>query len=382
MQFINAHNVKYTPDKFLSYNDVLLLPHRSDLTSRNDAKIDLSTKFTSNINLNTPILSANMDTISEADMVLAMASHGGFGILHRFYNDKERFRADVEKIVTKYSGIAFSIGTNPDDLSIVNDITKIYEKAQIVVCVDVANGHLRKSLDQISKLRKTFGSRIQIIGGNVCTPQGVMDLVSHGVDAVKIGIGGGSLCSTRLVTGHGMPMLTSIIQARQTINALQSNVAIIADGGIKTSGDIVKALAAGADSVMVGGLLAATVETPGPRYIKTSSFNGLWKYEELDLVNNTEEAYKEFNFIQYKKYRGQSSKDFMDSIEKVNVAPEGEHTYLPCRGPVGDILKNLIGGIRSGMTYTGAKNLHELSEKALFIEIGQHGYIEGTPHGV
>lgn len=373
LNFINAHNVKYTPDKFLSYNDVLLVPHRSDLESRNDSRINLSSKFTSNIMLNTPILSANMDTVTEGDMVLAMAEQGAFGILHRFYKNYEKFQHDVDRIIAKYGVVAFSIGTNPDEITTVNSIVSAYEKARIVVCVDVANGHLSKSLDQIKRLRKSFSNRIQIIGGNVCTPQAVLDLVHAGVDAVKVGIGGGSLCSTRLVTGHGMPMLTSIIQARQTINALQSNVAIIADGGIKTSGDIVKALAAGADTVMIGGLLAATDETPGAKYFPVND-----RYLHESNLSTTIEQ----NLIFYKKYRGQASQDFMDSIEKINVAPEGEHTYIPCKGPVKAILQNLIGGIRSGMTYSGAKNLHELSERAVFIEIGQHGYIEGTPHGV
>jgi IMP dehydrogenase len=377
MEFINAHGVKYTPDKFLSYNDVVLLPQRSEFHSRNDPRIDLSTKLTSNINLNIPILSANMDTITEGDMVLAMGKQGAFGVLHRFYKSEEEFYHDVERIIKEFGCVAFSIGADAEHLATIERLVKTYDKAQLVACIDLAHGHLRKCSEQIIRIRKNYANRVQIIAGNVCTAQGVVDLVGAGANAVKIGIGGGSLCSTRLVTGHGMPMLTSIMQARQAINAMQSNAAIIADGGIKTSGDIIKALAAGADSVMIGGLLAATDEAPGGYYLPTG--DGVYgnPLSEWVFWPKTEDVKG-----LYKKYRGQSSKDFMDSIEKTGVTPEGEHTYLPCKGPVGTILQNLIGGIRSGMTYSGVSNLHELSNRATFIEIGQHGYIEGTPHGV
>ena len=744
MQFINAHGVPYSPDKFLAYNDVLLMPQPSDLTSRNDPKIDLRTRLTSGCGLNVPIISANMDTVTEIEMVKAMASQGAIGILHRFYKDPAKFLADAKEFIRLFDTVGFSVGVSQEHLSVIEAVLNLGPRAAPIVCVDIAHGHLKKCSVMVSAIRRTFGDKVQIIAGNVCTPMGVSDLVKAGADAIKIGVGGGcftsdtmvlmadgtyrninkiipgekvinmhgepvrvksvinqgykavdkvrtsnwyqsfyvtpdhrywigdlskikqlnkvgisktlskpfkndkskyswipieqsnvkgrfvsepgfykfqlpsnfsidlldysskcyytdsnlithgsktkeaiktkrlikssyslgyifgtflgdghsnlavyekskrgschwtfgldeysiceklvlsikevfdidctvsspngsdtlqvncyskilaemfdlfgkksekhlpekfmcidkdylsglydglmdsdgcydnnrdsfhntslhlsnlvvfickvlgksyscsfrkptigalknvnienckpsylsrvhssnrfskdyvyaeildyeklgimqevwdievdcpthsfiannsivhnSICSTRIVTGHGSPNLTTIMQARQTISGMQSNATLIADGGITSSGDIIKALAAGADSVMVGGLFAGTDESPGTVDIDSSGKG-------------------------YKIYRGQSSQEFLDDLGRDDVAPEGVQIEVPYKGSVNKILKDLIGGIRSGLTYSGAKNLQELYDKAIFTENTYHGYVESTPHG-
>lgn len=376
MEFINAHGVKYVPDKYLAYSDVSLLPHKCDLDSRNDHRIDLSTKFTSNIKLNIPILSANMDTVTGAEMVLALGKMGGFGILHRYYSSDELFLSDVKKVVDAFGTVAISIGAAKEDLSKIDKVLEILADHQhLVVNVDLAHGHLQKCINQVFAIKNKYGPRVQIIAGNICTAVGAMDLINAGAHAIRVGIGSGSMCTTRIVTGHGVPNLTAIMHCRQAINALGKNTALIADGGITSSGDIIKALAAGADSVMIGGLLSATDETPSPLYIKDYSGN----YQVYQPETNTYPD--DIKNKLYKKYRGQSSENFLDDLGKTNVAPEGEHVYVPCKGSVVPMFQKLIGGIRSGMTYSGASNLYELSKKALFIEVSYHGYVEGTPHG-
>jgi IMP dehydrogenase len=298
-----------------------------------------------------------MDTVTEIEMVKAMAGQGAIGILHRFYKDPAKFLADAKEFIRLFDTVAFSVGVSQEHLSVVEAVLNLGPRTAPIVCVDIAHGHLKKCAIMVSAIRRTFGDKVQIIAGNVCTPMGVSDLVIAGADAIKIGVGGGSLCSTRIVTGHGCSNLTTIMQARQTISGMKSNVTLIADGGITSSGDIIKALAAGADSVMIGGLLAGTDESPG----------------EVETGPNGEA---------FKVYRGQSSREFLDDLGRDDVAPEGVQIEVPYKGSVSKILKDLIGGIRSGLTYSGAKNLQELYDKAIFTENTYHGYIESTPHGL
>lgn len=382
MQFINAHSVSYTPDRWLSYDDVLMIPKPSEFESRNDPRIRLNSKLTERFSMKVPIISANMDTVTGADMAIAMAEHGAVGILHRFYSSTDAFLADCTKVLNSSNCLAFSIGANKNDVDVVTKVLELASDKPVVVSVDLAHGHLSKSLDQIKRLKQLFGTRIEVIGGNVATPLGVVDLIKAGASAVKVGVGNGSMCTTRRVTGHGVPQLSAIMMARQAINSMGKNTALIADGGIRNSGDIIKALAAGADSVMVGNLFAATEETPGGKFI----YNG---FDRQYVDHKDERTIKGGNIIGtakkhivYKKYRGQSSQDFMNDIGKTNVAPEGESTHVPYKGSVRPIISELIAGLKSAMTYAGASDLEQLSENAFFIEISHHGYIESTPHGV
>ena len=371
MNFIDANSVEYTPDKWLAFDDVMLVPKPSDLDSRNDPKINLSAKFTSKLWLPNPIIAANMDTVTGPEMVKALYSQGCYGILHRFFPSKEEYLNAITDVYNNTKGVAISIGATPSDVDIVEEILNTVGQQNIIVCVDVAHGHLTKCSDQVARLRRRFDQRIQIIAGNICTAAAAADLIGKGVDAIKVGVGNGSMCTTRLVTGHGIPQLSAIMQCRRAINAMRTNTALIADGGIRHAGDIVKALAAGADSVMVGNLLAATTEAPGELYGYVADDD---KYV---VVNQNHTLWK----MLYKKYRGQSSQNFMEDIGKTNVAPEGEHEYLPYRGSVAPIVKQLIQGIRSGLTYSGCSTIEELSQNATFIEITDHGYTESTPHG-
>jgi len=372
MKFIDANWVEYSPVRWLTYDDVMLLPQHSKLVSRKDNRINLQTPFTSITSMSTPLVSANMDTVTEADMAIAMSKAGGYGILHRFYQSKygndayDKFMSDIKKLHEAQITPAFSIGLNPEDFKVIEAVLQLTKRA--IVCVDVAHGDQEQVCNHIHKLSLGFRGHIEIIGGNVATPEGVAALVQAGCHGIKIGIGGGSMCSTRIQTGHGVPNLSTIMHCRRAVNGLRSNVALIADGGIRNSGDIVKALAAGANSVMIGNLLAGTNECPGVRYNCLSGIGGTF-YEE-----NTEGNYK--------KYRGQSSKEFNEELGKTDVTPEGISTYVKYKGPVGPILADLIGGIRSGMTYSGAKTLKELFDKSIFMEISHAGLMESHPHGI
>lgn len=374
MEFMDANGIIYMPSRWLTFDDVLLMPKSSMAESRNDPKINLSTRITSNMGIHIPIISSPMDTVTEAKMAIAMATKGGMGILHRFYGDarREAYFEDVKQVIEKTGNIAFSIGLSPEDLNLVEQILSYCNRPPIV-CIDVAHGHLRKNIEQVARVSKKFGNNIQIIAGNVATPVGVADLVKAGANGIRISVGSGSNCTTRRITGCGIPSLTCIMQARRTINALQSNTTLIMDGGIRNSGDIVKALAAGADCVMLGSLLAGTDETPGPTYY----------YEEIK--KEYKEVFPNDTFYStqfYKKYRGQASRDFMTDYGKNGVAAEGVSRYVSCKGSVFEVIDELIGGIKSGLTYSGVFNLEDLNEKATFIEITNAGYQEGLPHGL
>ncbi len=243
-------------EKALTFDDVLLIPNKSDVRSRKDP--DLTTRFTKKLNIKTPIMSANMDTITEIEMAKAMNQLGGVGILHRFMTIEEQIAQVMALRDAKLEIIAASIGVNQD----------FKERAQALVnagvnvlTVDIAHGHSIQMIETVKYLKDTFQDSVQIIAGNIATPEGTLDLIEAGADAIKVGIGPGSMCTTRIITGCGVPQLTAIAICAEA--AESKGVPIIADGGIKTSGDIVKALAAGASSVMLGSMLSGTIETPG-----------------------------------------------------------------------------------------------------------------------
>ncbi len=360
MQFVDANNVPYTPTKYLSFDDVMLMPLPSNIPSRLDPRINISSAITEGYNLNTPIIAANMDSVTEFPMVKAMAEVGAAAILHRFYKSADSFMADIKSIIDLTGVPSFSIGAKENEGDIVEAVVKISPRPPIV-CVDVAHGHLKIVVQQVERIKKRFGDKVQIIAGNVCTPMGVMDLVRAGANGIKVGVGGGSQCKTRLVTGFGLPQFTAIMQCRHALSSMKSNAKLIADGGIRTSGDIVKALAAGADSVMIGGLLSATIESPAE---EREEDRGLGLAPRI-----------------WKKYRGQASQDFLDEIGRSDVAPEGESEWLECQGSVKTVMNQLIMGLRSGMTYANAYTLSDLYKNAIFVEITQNGYIESTAHG-
>lgn len=338
-----------------TFDDVLLVPRKSGLQSR--AEVSIRTWLTKSIPLATPFISANMDAVTESRMAIAMAQAGGIGIIHRFLSI-ERQIIEVRKVRQIPLKVGAAIGVRGDYL----ERAKALIAADVnVLVVDVAHGHAGIVLDAVSLLRSTYPT-MPIIAGNVATAEGTKDLIACGASAVKVGIGPGSSCTTRVVTGTGVPQLSAIMECAEAANGIP----IIADGGIRSSGDVVKALAAGASTVMLGNLLAGTEESPGSIILR--------------------------NGQQYKTYRGmaslwatarrQSLDAPMEDDELSQVIAEGVEALVPYRGKVADVLHQLAGGLRSGMFYCGARTIKELQQNAEFIRITAASIKEGLPHDI
>ena len=331
----------------LTYNDVLLVPQYSDIVSRNEVKL---TSNLSDDQFRLPIIASPMDTVSEKDMVVAMADEGGLAIIHRYNTIEEQIKiveSSIANLVNPDSPVAAAIGTTGDYLE--RAVALVGHGAKIL-CVDVAHGHHVLMKLAFLKLREILGDTVHIMAGNVATLEGYNDLVDWGADSVRCNIGGGSICSTRVQTGHGVPGLHTIIDCARS----DRDAPIIADGGIRNSGDIVKALAAGADFVMLGSLLSGTDETPG------------------DVINTREGKFK--------AYRGMASKDAQVEWRGRTASLEGIATTVPCKGPVVDILLELERGVRSGLSYSGARTITELQAKARFIRQTSSGQTESGTH--
>ena len=333
----------------LSYDDVLLEPQYSDIRSR--VEIDISTDLGKDLRLHLPIISSPMDTISETQMAIALSQEGAMSVIHRYNTIAQQARlvsmakdlSATEKIKT-----GAAIGITGDYL----------ERARVLhavgvdfLCLDVAHGHHILMREALSSIRSEIGEDIHLMAGNVATLEGINSLADWGADSVRCNIGGGSICSTRIQTGHGIPGLQTIIQCAKT----DRNVKIIADGGIRNSGDIVKALAAGADAVMCGSLLSGTTETPGK------------------IIRDNEGH-------QWKMYRGMASKEAQIEWRGKYGSFEGISSTVPYRGSVKDVLEDLEKGVRSGFSYSGARSLSELQAKARFITQTTSGFSESRTH--
>jgi IMP dehydrogenase len=333
----------------LTYNDVLLEPQYSDIKSRSD--VSVASTLSGNgptTKLHIPIIASPMDTISEEEMGVAMWQEGGLAVVHR-YNTITEQASILDGIIVKAGcNAAAAIGTSGDYLE---RASALYETGVRILCVDVAHGHHILMKNALSELRATFGDKVHIMAGNIATLEGYDDLVNWGADSVRCNIGGGSICSTRIQTGHGVPGLHTIIDCARSAGR---QVPIIADGGIRNSGDIVKALAAGADFVMLGSLLSGTDETPG------------------DVINTHEGKVK--------SYRGMASKDAQVEWRGRTASLEGVATTVPCKGPVDNVLEDLARGIRSGLSYSGCRTIPELQAKARFIRQTNSGQTESGTH--
>jgi len=343
--------------KALSFDDVLLVPQHNPVTSRD--VVDLSTELSDTLSLKIPIIAANMPSICNGEMAGAMANLGGLGIVHRMQTIKEQALECTKGWALSWGGcdIGAAIGVGDDA---VERAKACVGARATVLCIDIAHGHTPRVKELLFRLLTEY-EEVTVIAGNIATEDACSYLLDElpkevlGRLVFKVGIGGGSVCTTRIKTGCGVPTFQTVIDT-------DSWQPIIADGGIRTSGDIVKALAAGADAAMLGGLLAGTDETPGE----------IVKYYNFDDIIPSE----------YKRYRGAASegakKDFYGKADYI----EGAETLVPCKGPVEKVIRDLTQGIRSGMTYCGAKNILELRAKAEFVEITAAGMIESTPHGV
>lgn len=478
--------MKLKPEIGLTFDDVLLVPKRSSIRSRSD--VDPSTWLTPKIRLSIPVVSANMDTVTEAPMAIAMAKAGGIGILHRFMTIEKQaqmveqvkrsesyvvenpitirpclsmheakelmdetqvgglvvtdeaghlqgilterdmlFAPDMDKtvgeVMTPRERLVCATADetlhearirlhenrieklpliNADDVVVglitARDIIKIQEhpnatkdsKGRLMVgaavgvrnedlqraeacikagadvlVVDVAHGHMEPVIDMVQNLKSAFPA-VPVIAGNVATAEGVIDLAKAGADAVKVGVGSGSICITRVVTGFGVPQLTAIMECAAVAQNL--GVQVIADGGIRNSGDITKALAAGANSVMLGSLLAGTDQSPGAPVIR----NG----RRYKIVRGM--ASVTANVARKQVERGTE----VNPEEWVEVVPEGVEAVVPYRGNVSEILNQLVGGLRSGMSYCGSETIESLYQHAEFIQITHAGREESGVHDV
>jgi len=334
----------------LTFDDVLLVPGYNGIKSRQNVTTSVQLMGRT---FSIPLISANMDTITEKKMADAFTSLGGMAILHRFMSIDAN--VSMFKGVANPDKVAVSIGVGKDGLQ---RAEALIAAGATLICVDVAHGHSKEVNRTIRSLRELHDENILIIAGNVATYAGADYLAAAGADVIKVGIGAGSVCTTRIKTGFGVPQLTALQDCRKVDRVL------ISDGGIRYPADAVKALAAGADFVMLGGALAGADETPGDMVEKRLS-NG--------------------DAVKVKRFRGMASREaqeeFMGSMSEWKTA-EGISVEVPCRGPVKDVIQDLMGGIRSGMTYCGAATIKDLQRKAQFLEVTNAGRIEGTPHAL
>ena len=325
----------------ITFDDVLLVPQYSEIISRKP--IDISNKLSPNIVLDLPIIAAPMDTVTNSHIINVLNSLGATGVLHR-YNTPYEQTMHIKRINGLKSA---AIGVTGDYLK---RAIALVEAGVEVLCVDVAHGHHALVRHALKTLRNTFGYDLHIMAGNVATLKAFNDLSDWGADSIRVGIGGGSICSTRIQTGHGVPTLQSVIDCSVSDRPAK----LIADGGIKSSGDMVKALAAGADFVMAGSLLAGSLESPG----------------EIIHIKD----------VAYKKYRGMASVEAQIDWRGHSASIEGVSHMVPYKGGVKKILNELEAGIRSGFSYTGALNIVEFQSKSRLIKQSSAGLYESRTH--
>lgn len=348
--------IKILDTPSLTFDDVLIVPRRSSVYSR--TRVSLTTRLVNDLTIGLPFISANMDTVTELNMAWAMAEMGGLGIIHRFLDEQTHV-----EMVSNVPGIkVLTIGVKEKDLDKISLV-----KGLNAILVDVAHGHSDRVVEIIQTIREKYPN-LSIIAGNVATSEGAWDLLDAGAHAIKVGVGPGSVCTTRIVTGCGVPQLTAIMRARAALDRwwdIESRKGkprtkfpptLIADGGIKNSGDIVKALAAGADSVMLGSVFAGTEESPGEVVVRDDK--------------------------PFKLYRGMASKGAMESIGTQRT-PEGVETFLALKGSVKDLVSELDGGVRSGLSYCNATSISDLHNQTIeFVKISQGARLESLPHAL
>ena len=342
----------------LTYDDVNIVPKYSELESRGDVK--LNTRFTKNTEITIPIVASPMDTVTELDMAREMMELGGVGIVHRFMSIEKQAKMINELcympgtehiIVNKASPRCAAVGVTGDYLE---RSQELFNNGCNVLLIDVAHGHHKLVGEAIEEI-KTRLEQIEVIAGSVATGEATKYLCEKGADGIRVGIGNGSLCETRIRTGVGIPQVFAIIDCVSIAD--DYNVPIIADGGVRNIGDVCKGLACGADSIMLGSLLSGTKETPG-----TIEKIGKWPNEQL-----------------HKKYRGSASLDSKKSRGH-NKNVEGNHKVIPYKGKVKRIINDIQDGIRSSFSYVGANTIDEFHSKVELMEVTMAGNLEGKPH--
>ena len=353
-------------DLKLDYNDVLLRPKRSTLGSRKDVSLERIYKFRNSEQTyhGVPIMAANMDGVATFEMADTLAKQGLFTCLVKTYSAKELINffdcADTQQRILRSNNVAYSMGITKKDFEKFLSVMEQTDGNIKYVCVDVANGYTKFFSEYIASLRQQF-KEIVIIAGNVVTGDQTQELILSGADIVKVGIGPGSVCTTRIQTGVGYPQLSAVIECADAAHGLGGH--IIADGGCVSSGDVAKAFAGGADFVMLGGMLAGHTEGGGEVISKWFQTKEATRLDNGNFMPH----YEEKQFVQFygmssdaanKKHFG-GLKDYRSS--------EGREVLVPYRGPVGDTIQNILGGLRSTCTYVGAPTLKQLSKCATFV---------------
>lgn len=345
-------------EEAMTFDDVLLVPQFSNIEHRAD--VNTRTKVLPTLEIDLPLISANMDTITEYKMAFAMAEEGGLGILHRYLSieamcdqiDKYNELAKEANVKTPF---VVSIGVHDKDRT-----QAAYDKGIRHLCIDVAHGHHSLVQKTIEYIRSEYGNEMEIIAGNVCTYEAAYDLFSWGADCVKVGIGPGSVCTTRIKTGCGFPQLTATMSAAQAKKDFMeenpgSEKFVIADGGIKHYGDVSKAIASGADVVMMGSMFAGCKQTPGI----------VCRNEKGEMI---------------KSFRGMASASAQSDFGIEDVNEEGIALNVKYKGNINHLLKRIIKGLRSGMSYCGARDIKTMQEVSRFIKVSTSGNLEGHAH--
>ena len=342
----------------LTFDDVTLAPKYSEILP---SEVNTSVLLTQNLKLKIPLLSSAMDTVTESKMAIAIAKAGGLGIIYRNLDLKKQV-LEIKKVKKQNLLVGAAIGAGPNEFKRAELILK--ENVDMVV-VDTAHGHTKKVAEIIKFIKRLKNKKTALCAGNIATPDAAKFLIKLGVDIIKVGIGPGSICTTRLVAGIGVPQLSAILNVRNGIK--KNKVKIISDGGVKYSGDLAKAFAAGADAVMIGSLFAGTDETPG-RLIKRNgklfkSFRGMGSVGAMN--------------------KGSADRYFQSKQKDVSkYVPEGVEGFAKYKGKVDNIIFKLIGGLKSSMGYLGSKQIKYLRDKPQFVKITKAGFYESMVHNV
>ena len=342
----------------LTFDDVLLEPKYSEVLP---SQVLTETSLSNNLNLNIPILSSAMDTVTESKMAISIAKAGGIGVIHRNLNIKDQI-SEIKKVKSKKLLVGAAVGAGPLEHKRAAAVLK--ENVDLIV-VDTAHGHTKKVSEIIKIIKKIKSKKTTLCAGNIATSEAAKFLIKLGVDVIKVGIGPGSICTTRIVAGIGVPQLSAILAVRKGIE--KKKVKIIADGGIKFSGDISKALVAGADAVMIGSLFAGTDESPGKlvkkngKYFK--SFRGMGSIGAMN--------------------KGSADRYFQTKQKDISkYVPEGVEGLVKYKGSVNKIIYQLIGGLKSSMGYLGTKKIKNLRNKTKFVKITKAGFYESMVHNI
>jgi IMP dehydrogenase len=342
----------------LTFDDVTMTPKYSEVLP---SDVDTNTQLSKYLSLKIPLLTSAMDTVTESKMAIAIAKAGGIGVIHRNLDIKKQIK-EIQKVKKKNLLVGAAVGAGPLELKRAEAILK--EKVDLIV-VDTAHGHSKKVAQIIKIIKKKKTNKTTLCAGNIATAEAAKFLIKLGVDVIKVGIGPGSICTTRLIAGIGVPQLSAILEVKKGVK--NNRTKIISDGGIKYSGDIAKALAAGADAVMIGSLFAGAKETPGK------------------LIKKNGKLYKSFRGMGSVGAMNKGSADRYFQTKQKDASkyvPEGVEGYVKFKGEVKNIIYKLIGGLRSSMGYLGAKKVINLKIKPNFVKITKAGFYESMVHNV